>query len=75
MNRDISWLFERPIAHRGMRFDDIPENSMTSFKEAVDAGLVIELDVQCLRDGTVVVFHDFDTLRVTGKAGDRKSVV
>lgn len=69
MNRDISWLFERPIAHRGMRFDDIPENSMTSFKEAVDAGLVIELDVQCLRDGTVVVFHDFDTLRVTGKAG------
>ncbi|HKL94677.1 MAG TPA: glycerophosphodiester phosphodiesterase family protein [Clostridia bacterium] len=69
MNENITWLFEKPIAHRGVRFDDIPENSLTAFKEAVNAGLVIELDVHCLKDGTIVVFHDFDTLRMTGKAG------
>ncbi|MDD4840155.1 MAG: glycerophosphodiester phosphodiesterase family protein [Clostridia bacterium] len=69
MNRDVSWLFEKPIAHRGACFGNIPENSMTAFREAIERGLVIELDIQCLRDGTIVVFHDFDTLRMTGRAG------
>ena len=55
-------------AHRGLHSEDktVPENSLTAFRLAVEAGYGIELDVQLSRDGKVVVFHD-DTLdRVCG---------
>ncbi|MBE6856983.1 MAG: hypothetical protein E7500_06095 [Ruminococcus sp.] len=51
------------FAHRGL-FDDemIPENSLSAFQRAIDAGLGIELDVRLTKDGVPVVFHD-KTLR------------
>ena len=47
------------IAHRGF-FNNraIPENSLLSFKAAVERGYAIELDVQLTSDGEMVVFHD-----------------
>ena len=56
-------FYGRNIAHRGLFAKDqsIPENSLTAFRRAADAGYGIELDVQLSRDGQVVVFHD-DTL-------------
>lgn len=58
----------RNFAHRWLyeREGSVPENSLTAFARAADAGYGMELDVQLSRDGEVVVFHD-DTLdRVCG---------
>ena len=59
-----SGLTERSYAHRGYHSQDktVPENSMAAFKQAVERGYGIELDVRLTADGRVVVFHD-DTLK------------
>ena len=64
-----SWLVETPIAHRGFHDDAHPENSISAFKNAIAHGYAIELDVQLLSDGTVVVFHDESLSRMTGNDG------
>ena len=57
------------IAHRGLHDDQRPENSMSAFAAAVEAGYGIELDVRVSKDGEVVILHD-DTLdRMTGMPG------
>jgi glycerophosphoryl diester phosphodiesterase len=56
--REFSWLTERPIAHRGIHDDEAPENSLTAFGAAADAGYPIELDVHLSSDGVPVVIHD-----------------
>lgn len=56
------WLY----AHRGLYGGDAPENSMTAFARAVEAGYGIELDVQRTRDQRLVVHHDGNTQRVCG---------
>lgn len=59
----------RPIAHRGLHGPGVPENSMAAFRAAVDRGYAIELDVQPAADGTPLVFHDEELLRLTGADG------
>lgn len=57
------------IAHRGAsgRF---PENTLTAFRAAIDAGAdMCELDVQSTRDGVVVVMHDETLERTTDGYG------
>ena len=54
-------------AHRGLHNGkDAPENSLAAFEAACRAGYGIELDVQLSRDGTVMVFHDYTLVRMTG---------
>ena len=55
-------------AHRGLHCNttDAPENSMSAFQKAVEAGYGIELDVQLTKDQQVVVIHDFNLKRVAG---------
>lgn len=59
------WL----VAHRGgSRL--APENTLPAFDLAARLGAdCIETDVRRTRDGTVVIFHDDDTARLTGEAG------
>lgn len=58
-------------AHRGASVD-YPENTMSAFQGAVDAGADwIELDVQQTKDGMIVVAHDANLKRV---AGVRKNI-
>lgn len=59
-------------AHRGLhnKKTGVPENTLTAFRRAVEAGYGIELDVQLTRDQEVVVFHDFNLKRVCGVDGD-----
>lgn len=64
-----SWLVECPIAHRGLHDKTAPENSLPAFQKAIDAGYPIEIDVQLISDGTVVVFHDESLSRLTGNDG------
>ena len=55
------------IAHRGLfNNKDVPENSMTAFRKAVENGYGIELDVQLTTDNQLVIFHDESLERITG---------
>lgn len=69
-----SWLVEKYIAHRGLHDDKNPENSLGAFKNAVEKDYAIELDVNIIADGTLVVFHDDTLKRLTGKSGYVKNI-
>jgi glycerophosphoryl diester phosphodiesterase len=54
-------------AHRGSS-TKAPENSLAALRAALDDGAdYAEIDVQQLKDGTIVLVHDTDFKRVTGK--------
>lgn len=59
------------IAHRGLhdQAENTPENSMAAFRQAVQHGYGIELDITLSKDGQVVVFHDNTLNRVCGVEG------
>ena len=65
-----SWLMTTPIAHRGLHNENFPENSIGAFANAKRHGYAIELDVQLSADNHIIVFHDFDTFRMTGEKGE-----
>lgn len=65
---DCSIFRKKYFAHRGLHQEalGIPENSMTAFHKAVEAGYGIELDVQMTKDDIPVVFHDGNMERMCG---------
>lgn len=69
--KDIGWITERPIAHRG--YHDLNherwENTLSAFKAAKDHGFGIECDVHMTADNVPLVFHDNDLRRLTGAEG------
>lgn len=65
----MDWLRSRPIAHRGLHSDAVPENSLPAFEAAVEAGYPAELDVRLTADGVAVVFHDRTLDRLTAGSG------
>ncbi len=67
--KDLTWLKKDDIAHRGLhqKDDSVVENSMTAFKEAMNHHYSIECDINVLKDGTIVVFHDKDFKRLCQK--------
>lgn len=70
-----SWLVKDYIAHRGLHNNHLPENSLGAFANAINEGYAIELDVQQIADGTVIVFHDYSLSRMTGKDGYTKNLI
>ncbi len=62
-----SWLIKRPIAHRGLHNDKLPENSRAAFLNAMDKDFPIETDVQLSKDGKLFCFHDDNLKRMTGE--------
>lgn len=58
-------------AHRGLHdaAAGVPENSLLAFRRAREAGYGAELDVHLTADGKLVVIHDADLARVTGREG------
>ncbi len=70
-----SWIVNKPIAHRGFfNYSDAPENSLKSFERAIEKGYAIELDVHIIADDTIIVFHDKELSRMTGKDGYTKNL-
>ncbi len=69
MDLKNSWLFAKPIAHRGLHNEEIPENSLLSYQKAIECGFPIEIDVRLIDDGTVIVFHDDKLGRMTDNDG------
>lgn len=57
------------ICHRGLHGEGITENGLEAFQKAIEADLAFELDVHLTKDGELIVCHDDDLLRTTGKAG------
>ncbi|OPJ65032.1 glycerophosphodiester phosphodiesterase [Clostridium oryzae] len=56
-------------AHRGAS-GDFPENTMISFKNAIEQGTdYVETDVQMSADGVLMIMHDEKLKRTTGAAG------
>jgi len=67
---DKHWLRTYLIAHRGFHNGkSIIENSLSSFKEAMNYNYGIELDVRLTKDNQVVVFHDHSLKRICGETG------
>ncbi len=68
---DISWIAERPIAHRGLHDmnDKRWENTLAAFEAAAVHGYAIECDVHLSADGVPVVFHDDELDRLAGRPG------
>ena len=62
--KDISFLKENLIAHRGMHNNKIEENTIKAFQKAIDNNYLIELDVHLTKDKKIVVFHDNDLKRL-----------
>ena len=71
-----TWLTTTPIAHRGLHDGNhtVPENSLSAFAKAIKASYPIELDVQIIKDGTVIVFHDTDLKRACHLSKKTKSL-
>ena len=66
-NPSLSWLVDRPFAHRGLFHEQkgIPENSLGAFEQAIGDNYGIELDVRRSLDDVAVVFHDRNLARLT----------
>lgn len=58
-----------PIAHRGLHDENIDENSLAAFREAIKHRYAIEIDVHLTKDKQLVVIHDSSLERVTGLKG------
>ncbi len=63
------WLLNRPIAHRGLWGGDLIENSLPAYKNAIDNGYPIEIDLYSSSDGVIFSFHDETLVRMTGANG------
>lgn len=62
MEKLKSWNY----AHRGLHNEQRPENSMSAFSAALEAGYGIELDIHLMRDGNLAVIHDSSLKRTAG---------
>ena len=62
-------LFLKGIAHRGLHNDKYTENGMNAFSNAIRHNLPIELDIHLTKDNQLIVCHDEDLKRTTGKSG------
>ncbi|MCR4743376.1 MAG: hypothetical protein K5866_10975 [Treponema sp.] len=65
----INPLFLNGICHRGYHNQEFSENGLKAFQNAIDHNMALEFDVHLTKDGKLVVFHDSDTKRMTGKEG------
>ena len=57
------------FAHRGLHGPGVPENSLSAFRRAAEAGCGAELDVHLTADGHLAVFHDHSLARMCGVEG------
>ena len=71
ISQALSTLSSRPwiIAHRG-DWRSLPENSPAAILSAFDLGAdMVEIDVQSIADGTLIVIHDDQLDRTTNASG------
>ncbi len=57
------------IAHRGLHNEQYTENGMNAFINAIKHNVAFEFDIHLTKDHQLVVCHDEDLFRTTGKKG------
>lgn len=62
-------VFLNGIAHRGLHTKEFTENGLKAFKNAIDHGVAFEFDIHLTKDKELVVCHDENLKRTTGKDG------
>ena len=67
--RKFSPEYMGAIAHRGLHNNAYTENGLKAFQNAIENGFAFELDIHLTKDGQLVVCHDDDLKRTTGKEG------
>ena len=65
----INPVFLNGIAHRGLHNEEFTENGMKAFKNAIEHGVAFEFDIHLTKDNELVVCHDENLKRTTGKDG------
>lgn len=71
---DEHWVLSKPIAHRGLWNESFPENTLSAYKNAIDNGYPIEMDIQMSKDGKLFCFHDDNAKRMTGVDKDIRTL-
>ena len=61
--------FSEGIAHRGLHNEKFTENGLKAFQNAIDHDVAFEFDIHLTKDKELLVCHDADLVRTTGKAG------
>ena len=79
MKKDLSFLKENLIAHRGAHNieESIPENTLLAFKKAIENNYIIELDVHLTKDGQVISLDNenhINAFLASGWAEEKSSV-
>lgn len=64
--KNIDFLKKSLIAHKGVHNSQTPENTIPAFTKSVDKNYIIELDIHILKDNTIVVYHDYNLLKLCG---------
>ena len=67
--KKINPKFLEGIAHRGLHNEKFTENGLNAFKNAIDHDVAFEFDIHITTDGELIVCHDEDLKRTTGKEG------
>ena len=65
----INPLFLKGIAHRGLHNEEFTENGLKAFESAINHNVAFEFDIHITLDGELIVCHDEDLVRTTGKNG------
>ncbi len=66
-NIHASWTKDYIFAHRGLHNDFLPENSIGAITAAIERNYAVEIDVHLSKDKVLMVFHDHNLKRMTGK--------
>ncbi|MBE5758238.1 MAG: glycerophosphodiester phosphodiesterase [Clostridiales bacterium] len=69
-----NWFVKYKLAHRGLHNEKFPENSLPAFQNAIDHNFAIELDVRVSKDGSLVIFHDHNLMRMCSVDLDIKNL-
>lgn len=72
--KNTDWELSCPIAHRGLWNEVYPENSISAYKNAIEKGYPIEMDIQMSVDGELFCFHDDNAKRMTGVDKDIRTM-
>lgn len=62
--KNINFLLNNLIAHRGYHNKLYPENSLPAFQNAIKHNYLIELDIHLTKDLKIVVYHDYNLQRM-----------
>ena len=65
----INPKFLEGVAHRGLHNEEFTENGLKAFENAIKNNVAFEFDIHLSKDNKLIVCHDENLKRTTGKEG------